>query len=63
MRQRAKYSVQRVKKVSSSAPILSAPKDGEELFLYLVVSDVVVSAAMIREKKIRSKNWCSMQAR
>ena len=34
----------------SSPPLLSPSKPGEELFLYLVVSPTVVSAALVREE-------------
>ena len=34
----------------SSPPLLSPSKPGEELFLYLVVSSTVVSAALVREE-------------
>ena len=34
----------------SSPPLLSPSKLGEELFLYLVVSPAVVSAAQVREE-------------
>ena len=34
----------------SSPPLLSPSKPGEELFLYLVVSPTVVSAALVKEE-------------
>ena len=34
----------------SSPPLLSPSKPGEELYLYLAVSQVVVSAALVREE-------------
>ena len=44
-----------LKKYLSSAPILLAPEDGEELFLYLILSDVEVSAILVREENKRKK--------
>ena len=38
-----------LKKYLSTAPILSAPNEEEDLFLYLVVSDVAVSSVLVRE--------------
>ena len=35
----------------SSPPLLSPSKPGEELFLYLVVSSVAVSTALVREEE------------
>ena len=35
----------------SSSPLLSPSKPGEELFLYLVVSSVAVSTALVREEE------------
>ena len=34
----------------SIAPILSAPTEEEDLFLYLAVSDVAVSGVLVREE-------------
>lgn len=39
-----------LKSYLSSLPIISKPKDEEQLFVYLVVSNHVVSAVFIREK-------------
>ena len=39
-----------IKKYLSSPPLLSPSKPGEELYLYLVVSQVVVSATLVREE-------------
>ena len=39
-----------LKKYLRSAPILLAPEDGKELFLYLAVSYVVVSVVLVREE-------------
>ena len=39
-----------LKKYLSSAPLLSLSKLGEELYLYLVVSQVAVSTALVREE-------------
>ena len=40
-----------MKKYLSSPPLLSPSKPGEELYLYIVVSQAVVSAALVREKE------------
>ena len=39
-----------LKKYLSSLPLLSPSKPGEELYLYLAVSQAAVSAALVREK-------------
>ena len=39
----------------SSSPLLSPSKPGEELFLYLVVSSVAVSTALVREEEMIQK--------
>ena len=39
-----------IKKYLSSPPLLSPSKPGEELYLYLAVSQVIVSAALVREE-------------
>ena len=44
----------------SSTPILSAIEEEEDLFLYLAVSDVAVSAVVVREEEGR-KNQCYMR--
>ena len=38
-----------IKKYIAEPPVLASPKAGETLFVYLAVSDVVVSAAMFKE--------------
>ena len=40
----------------SIAPILSAPNEEDDLFLYLAVSDVVVSGVLVREVGGRLKS-------
>nr|XP_023907735.1 uncharacterized protein LOC112019452 [Quercus suber] len=40
-----------LKKYLTSPPLLSPAKPGEELYLYLAVSQVVVSAALVREEE------------
>ena len=35
---------------NSSLPLLSKPKDGEQLFIYIAVSKISMSAALIREE-------------
>ena len=39
----------------STTPILSALEDGEDLFLYLAVFEVVVSAILVREENRKCK--------
>ena len=43
-------AVDNIKKYLSSPPLLSPSKPGEELYLYLVVSQVIVSAVLVREE-------------
>jgi hypothetical protein len=40
---------ERLKKYLSAPPLLSSPKEGEPLYIYLAVSDKAVSAAFIRD--------------
>ena len=40
-----------LKKYLSSPPLLSPSKPGEELYLYIAVSQVAVSAALVREEE------------
>ncbi|XP_028057794.1 uncharacterized protein LOC114261695 [Camellia sinensis] len=42
-------ALQSLKKYLSTPPLLSTPEPGEELYLYLAVSDHIVSAVLIRE--------------
>ena len=39
----------------STSPILSAPEDGDELFLYLAISKVAVSGVLVREENKKQK--------
>ena len=39
-----------LKRYLSNPPLLSSSKEGENLYLYLVVSTIAVSAALIREE-------------
>ena len=43
-------ALQELKRYLSNPPLLSPSKEGEDLFLYLVVSTTVVSAALINEE-------------
>ena len=43
-------SIPGVKTLLEQPPLLSPSKEGEELFIYLVVPVTVVSVALIREK-------------
>ena len=40
-----------LKKYLSSPPLLSPSKPGEELYLYIVVSQAAVSAALVKEEE------------
>ena len=40
-----------LKKYLSSPPLLSPPKPGEELYLYIAVSQAAVSAALVKEEE------------
>ena len=40
-----------LKKYLSSPPLLSLSKSGEELYLYIAVSQAAVSAALVREEE------------
>ena len=42
-----------VKKYLSEPPILASPEAGETLYLYIVVYDVLVSAALFKEDEYR----------
>ncbi|GMP91390.1 hypothetical protein CsSME_00042113 [Camellia sinensis var. sinensis] len=44
-----------LKKYLTTAPVLSNPEPGEELFLYLAVSEHAISAILIREEKGEQK--------
>ena len=39
----------------NTEPILSAPEDGEDLFLYLAISEVDVSAVLVQEENGKQK--------
>ena len=39
----------------STTPILSAPEDGDDLFLYLAVSEVAISVVLVREENIKQR--------
>ena len=40
-----------MKKYISSPPLLSPSKPGKELYLYIAISQAVVSAALVREEE------------
>ena len=44
-----------LKEYLSTSPMLSAPEDGEELFLYLAVSEVAVSRVLNKRGKQEAK--------
>uniref|UniRef100_A0A2N9FJY0 RNase H type-1 domain-containing protein n=1 Tax=Fagus sylvatica TaxID=28930 RepID=A0A2N9FJY0_FAGSY len=43
------HAFEQLKKYLSAPPLLSSPKEGEPLYIYLAVSDKAVSAAIIRD--------------
>ena len=45
-----KKTFQELKHYLSNPPLLSLSKEGENLYLYLVVSTIVVSTTLIREE-------------
>ena len=55
-------ALRELKKYLSTAPILSAPAEEEDLYLYLAVSDVAVSGVLIREDGGKKSQY-STQAR
>jgi ribonuclease HI len=44
------HAFEQLKKYLSAPPLLSSPKEGEPLYIYLAVSDKAVSAAIIRDE-------------
>ena len=44
-----------LKSYLSTAPILLAPNEEDDLFLYLAISNVAVSAILVREERRRKK--------
>ena len=46
-------ALQDLKKYLSSPPLLTKPKDGEQLFIYLAISEGAVSTTLIREEESR----------
>ena len=42
---------QNLKQYLQQAPLLSTPRDGDRLFLYLMVSDRATSSVMVREEE------------
>ncbi|KAL5547039.1 hypothetical protein UlMin_006726 [Ulmus minor] len=44
-------ALQDLKRYLTSPPLLSKPKDGEQLYIYLAVSEGAVSAVLVREEK------------
>ena len=51
-----KLSFKKLKDYLSTTPTLSAPEDGEDLFLYLAVSEVAVRAQLVREESKKQKS-------
>ena len=48
---------QELKRYLSNPPLLSPSKEGENLYLYLAVSDIAVSAALIREEDKKNSQY------
>ena len=48
---------QELKRYLSNPPLLSPSKEGENLYLYLAVSDTAVSAALIREEDKKNSQF------
>ncbi|KAL5574300.1 hypothetical protein UlMin_023897 [Ulmus minor] len=44
-------ALQDLKRYLTSPPLLSKPKDGEQLYIYLAVSEGAVSAVLVREEE------------
>ena len=44
-----------LKRYLTTAPVLSNPEHGEELFLYVAVSEHAISAVLIREEKMEQR--------
>ena len=42
--------LQELKRYLTSPPLISKPKDGEQLSIYLAVSDTAVSSVLVREE-------------
>ncbi|KAL5561188.1 hypothetical protein UlMin_030935 [Ulmus minor] len=49
--QACEQALQDLKRYLTSPPLLSKPKDGEQLYIYLVVSKGAVSAVLVREEE------------
>ena len=45
--------IQQYKKYLTSPPLLSKPNDGEQLFIYLAISENAVSAVLIQQEDIK----------
>ena len=50
-----KEAFQQLKKYLASPPISAKPVDGEPLYLYVVVSNTLVSGVLVREDRIKQK--------
>ena len=51
MDKRVPEGIEDLKKYLSTPPLLNPSRPGEELYLYIVVSQAAVSAALVREKE------------
>ncbi|XP_075098061.1 uncharacterized protein LOC142175376 [Nicotiana tabacum] len=52
-----RQALKNLKAYLTNPPLLSKPRDGERLFVYLAVAEVVVSAVLVREDKGRLAKW------
>ncbi|XP_070008779.1 uncharacterized protein [Nicotiana sylvestris] len=50
-------ALRNLKTYLSNSPLLAKPKAGEKLLLYLAVSEVAVSAVLVREEQSRLAKW------
>ncbi|XP_075083610.1 uncharacterized protein LOC142167346 [Nicotiana tabacum] len=57
LNEECQQALKNLKAYLSNIPLLAKPKDGERLFVYLVVSEMTVNAFLIREDKGRLAKW------
>ncbi|XP_070022192.1 uncharacterized protein [Nicotiana sylvestris] len=51
------HALKNLKTYLSNPPLLAKPKAGERLLIYLAVSEVAVSAVLVREDQAKECNW------
>ncbi|XP_070026373.1 uncharacterized protein [Nicotiana sylvestris] len=49
---KCQQALKNLKEYLSNPPLLAKPKDGERLIIYLVVSEMAISAVLVREDKV-----------